>query len=89
MANKVGLTVTEAAKEAGVSPETIRAWVRSGRLTNYGGDGKFVVSRIELHRIMGGQDLSVETLRKVLEPVIREAVREELRAAFARVADRR
>jgi len=46
------MTATEAAELARRSPETIRAWVRAGKLKRYGANGRLLVQRDELLRLL-------------------------------------
>jgi len=46
------MTAAEAAELARRSPETIRAWVRSGKLKRYGANGRLLVRRDEMFKLL-------------------------------------
>ena len=46
------MTGTEAAELARRSPETIRAWVRGGKLKRYGANGRLLVRRDEMLKLL-------------------------------------
>lgn len=49
------MTAAEAAKLARRSPETIRAWVRAGKLKRYGANGRLLVRRDELLKLLASE----------------------------------
>ena len=49
------MTAIEAAELARRSPETIRAWVRVGKLKRYGANGRLLVSRADLLQLLETQ----------------------------------
>lgn len=46
------MTAAEAAEMERRAPETIRAWVRAGKLTRYGANGRLLVRRDELLELL-------------------------------------
>jgi excisionase family DNA binding protein len=53
------LTVTEAARLAGKHPETIRRWIRSGRLPATKVGARYAIERSDLERLLDVDELPV------------------------------
>jgi excisionase family DNA binding protein len=53
------LTVPEAAKRVGRDPETIRRWIRSGRLASRKVGTQHVIDESDLDRVLGQADDSL------------------------------
>lgn len=53
------LTVPEAARRTGRNPETIRRWIRSGRLRSERVGTQHLVDENELEILVGGDELSL------------------------------
>jgi excisionase family DNA binding protein len=51
------ITVPEAAKKVGKDPETVRRWIRSGRLRARKVGTQHVIEEADLHALMGGESL--------------------------------
>jgi excisionase family DNA binding protein len=51
------ITVPEAAKKVGKDPETIRRWIRTGRLRARKVGTQHVIEEADLHAVMGEESL--------------------------------
>lgn len=63
-------SVTEAAKRADVSPGTIRAWIKAGKLARYGAGRCLRVKRSELDTLLASPAESPEALARARFKVV-------------------
>lgn len=84
---KIGLTVAEAAEVTGLTEKKIRELIKGGDLTNFGSARRYVVSRLELERLLSGNDAAPQPPSEDILPLVRRIVRDEIRRALTRVTD--